>query len=64
MKLYDKSVINQINRSFVLTLNVENKRRNAYEAASNEVLRLFNSNTKEDEFDGFSAQEGDEEGDQ
>jgi len=43
---------------------MENKRRNAYEAVSDEVLRLFNSDTEEDDFDGFSAQEGDEEGDQ
>ena len=31
---------------------------------SDEVLRLFNSDTEEDYFDGFSAQEEDEEGDQ
>ena len=29
-----------------------------------EVLRLFNSDTEEDDFDGLSAQEEDEEGDQ
>ena len=43
---------------------MENKRRNAYDAVSDEVLRLFNSDTEEDDFDGFSAQEEDEEGDQ
>ena len=59
---------------------MENKRRNAYDAAfklkasiwdceneetevSDEVLRLFSSDT-EDDFDGFSAQEEDEQGDQ
>jgi len=31
---------------------------------NDEVLRLFNSDTEEDDFDGFSAQEEDEEGDQ
>ena len=31
---------------------------------SEEVLRLFNSDTEEDDFDGFSAQEEDEEGNQ
>ena len=43
---------------------MENKRRNAYDAVSDEVLRLFNSDTEEDDFDGFSAEEEDEEGDQ
>ena len=43
---------------------MEHKRRNAYDAVSDEVLRLFNSDTEEDGFDGFSAQEEDEEGDQ
>ena len=64
---------------------MENKRRNAYDAAfklnainlrwdcesdneetevSNEVLRMFISDTEEDGFDGFNAQEEDEEGDQ
>ena len=41
---------------------MENKRRN--DAASDEVLRLSNSDTEENDFDGFSAQEEDEEGDQ
>ena len=31
---------------------------------SNEVLRQFNSDNEEDDFDGFSAQEEDEEGNQ
>jgi len=31
---------------------------------SEDVLRLFNSDTEEDDFDGFSAQEEDEKGDQ
>ncbi|CAI9731885.1 pogo transposable element with KRAB domain [Octopus vulgaris] len=31
---------------------------------SDEILRLFNSYTEEEDFDGFSAQEEDEEGDQ
>jgi len=31
---------------------------------SDKVLRLFNSDTEEDDFDGFSAQEEDKEGDQ
>ena len=64
---------------------MENKRRNAYDAAfklkainlrwdcesdneetevTDEVLSLFNSDTKEDDFDGFSAREEDEEGNQ
>jgi len=43
---------------------MENKWRNANDAASDEVLRLFTSDNEEDDFDGFSAQEGDEEDDQ
>ena len=31
---------------------------------SDEVLRLFHSDAEEDDFDGFSVQEEDEEGDQ
>ena len=31
---------------------------------SDEVLRLFNSDSEEDDFDGFSAQEEDEDSDQ
>ncbi|CAI9716323.1 pogo transposable element with KRAB domain [Octopus vulgaris] len=31
---------------------------------SDEIMRLFNSDTEEEDFDGFSAQEEDEEGDQ
>jgi len=33
-------------------------------AVSDEVLRLFNSDTEEHDFDDFSAQEEEEEGDQ
>lgn len=34
------------------------------DAVSDEILRLFNSDTEVEDFDGFSAQEEDEEGDQ
>ena len=88
MKLYDKSnTLTLLNycKSVLLTLNMENKRGNAHDAAfklkaidlrwdcesdkeetevSDEVVWLFNSDTEEDDFDGFNAQEDDEEGDQ
>ena len=48
----------------VINLRWDCENDNEETEASDKVLRLFNSDTEEDDFDGFSAQEEDEEGDQ
>ncbi|KAK5600208.1 hypothetical protein CRENBAI_004893 [Crenichthys baileyi] len=52
-------------RTFIFPLiNMENESVNDEAEVSDEVLRLFNLDTEEQDFDGFSAQEEDEEADQ